>query len=196
MAFPGIPALLSRFCPLAGALLLVIAGAGCATQRTTRTGFLRPAAYHSFMISEVAFIPASNGSRTPNPDTVDALKRAYRQALEESFSASLRQVEEPGAGVLHVRAAITGFEGANVWLNVVASTVIGPITAGGASTEAEVVDSMTGARVASLATHSNGTPFLGGPFNYYKRHGHARTALRRHAKALGQRVGPVAGVVQ
>lgn len=176
--------------------LLVLVGTGCATQRTTKTGFLQPLGYHSFLVDEVTFVAGDAGAPTPNSRSLEDLKVVYRAALEKAFTARLKPVNQAGPGVLRVRAAITGYEGANVWLNLAASTVIGPVTAGGASTEAEVVDSITGARVASLATHSNGTPFLGGPFNYYKRHGHARTAVRRHAEKLGKRLEPVAGDVQ
>lgn len=85
-----------------------------------------------------------------------------------------------------MRAAITDFKGANVWLNALALPVIGPVTAGGASTEAEVVDSITGEPLVVLAIHSNGTPFLGGPQNYWAQYGHARSAVSRHAKKLHQ----------
>lgn len=167
---------------------------GCANQRTTDTGFLPRASYHSFYIKRVDFVPGPKSPKRPNEVTVNRLKSVYRKALVHSFSDRLQLADGPGPGVIEVRAAITGYEPANVWLNVVTSTLIGPVTAGGASTEAELLDSVTGTRVASLSTHSNGTPFLGGPQNYFKRYGHARSALRHHAKGLGKRLGPVTGV--
>ena len=188
-----------KFLNIMAASALAVAAtvsSGCAFQKDTSTGFIKPTSYRGFIIDPVSYTPGPRAPRRPNDATVSALKSAYQQRLQAAFAKELRPAAKPAPDVLRVRATITGYEPANVWLNILTSTVIGPVTAGGAATEAEVVDSLTGARIAALATHSNGTPFLGGPQNYFKRYGHARDAFGRHARKLVARVEPNLGGVQ
>jgi hypothetical protein len=197
------------------ALLSISLLAACAGQQTTRTGFLaddgpgsaltgatedpttlRFAAsaasftgFASVLIEPVVFRPGPAVPAERDQAVLRGLSAAYADALADAFSRrGYAVVSAPDGRTLRVRAAITGYERANVGLNVVSSLVIGPVTAGGAASEAEVLDAGTGERFAALATHSNGTPFLGGPINYYLEHGHARAALRRHATALAAEV--------
>jgi hypothetical protein len=200
---------------LAAALLAATALSACAGQQTTRTGFLadavptaalvadaadpatlgfaapaaRLAGYAAVIVEPVAFRPGPAAPAEPDPAVVRGLSDIYAGALAASFrERGYAAVEAPSGRTLRVRAAITGYERANVALNVLTTLVIAPVTAGGASSEAEVLDAETGERLAALATHSNGTPFLGGPHNYYLEHGHARAALQRHAAALAGRL--------
>lgn len=189
LQFPTSPAIFA-------VAIIAATASGCAFQKTTSTGFLPPTSYRGFIIEPVTYTPGPRAPRRPNDATVSALKSAYQERLQAAFAKELRPATEPGPDVFRVRATITGYEPANVWLNILTSTVIGPVTAGGAATEAEVVDSITGARIAALATHSNGTPFLGGPQNYFKRYGHARDAFGKHARKLVARVEPNLGGVQ
>ncbi|NKC31944.1 DUF3313 family protein [Falsiroseomonas selenitidurans] len=192
-----------RSATLAALLLL----AACAGQQTTATGFLAappPAAedgsraftavpdrlrgYRSVWVEEVAFSPGAGAPEAPDAAELAALRASYRAALREAFAARnyllLDAAPANPAESLRVRAAITGYERANVRLNLATTLLIGPVTGGGAASEAEVVDATTGERLAALSTHGNATPWLGGPLNYYRAHGHARAALARHAAAL------------
>lgn len=203
---------------VAALLSLLLLGA-CASQQTTNTGFIQAqagkpvplvtdaqdadrkifvappavlAGYHSFILDNVTF---RNGPQMPadtSNEVRDDLKQSYSEALRTAFSARLKPAQKPGPGVLRVTAAITGFERANVALNVVTSALVGPVTAGGAASEAVVLDSQTLAPVLALATHSNGTPLMGGPVGYFTQHGHARRALARHAEALAALLSPAA----
>lgn len=203
--------------PRLAALIGALALAACSAQQTTRTGFLeggalplsadaadpdalsfaappaRLAGYRTARIAPVEFRPGAAAPAQPDPAVLDDLRAAYAAALAEALQAQGYRIEPeeagpPAPGTLRIRAAITGFERANVPLNVMTSLIIAPVTAGGAASEAEVVDAITGERLAALATHSNATPFLGGPHNYYAEHGHARAALARHARALAARL--------
>jgi hypothetical protein len=194
----------------AALLLAALTLAACSAQETTRTGFLGPAdllaegdslafsaapgqlaGYRSALIEIVDFRPGPAAAAV-EPAVIEGLRTAYREALEAAFAergyAPAMPAEATQPGTLRVRAAVTGFERANVPLNVLTSLVIAPVTAGGAASEAEVLDGPTGSRLVALATHSNATPFLGGPHNYYVEHGHARAALVRHAGALAARL--------
>jgi len=144
--------------------------------------------YRQFSIEPVAFRRGPAVPERPEPAVVDALAVGYRAALAEALVARGYAPAAPGsdeAGTLRVRAAITGFERVNPALNALtALAVFVPVTAGGAASEAEILDARTGERLAALAAHDNGNPLLGGPHNYVLEHGHARAALRRQARAL------------
>jgi len=197
--------------PLLALLLLVPA---CAAQQTTATGFIAPttplvaaaedpatlayaapaerlAGYRAVIIEEIAFRPGPAAPAIQDPAVLEALRLSYRAALSEAFARRGYQlVAAPLAEgrTMRLRAAITGYERANVALNVATSLLAAPVTAGGAASESELVDALTGERLVAQATHSNGTPFLGGPQNYYREHGHARAALARHARELAARL--------
>jgi hypothetical protein len=194
---------------------------GCAAQQTTATGFLAQApqeaplaataedpetrlfvadaaalrGFRAVMIEDVAFRPGPAVPAVIDQAVVDDLRTSFRQSLSAAFAArGYRLVATPVSegGTLRLRAAVTGYERANVALNL-ATTVLGaPVTAGGAASETEVLDEATGTRLVAQATHSNGTPLLGGPHNYYREHGHARAALDRHARDLAARMPPAA----
>jgi hypothetical protein len=191
----------------------------CASQETTQTGFLdhghaaaaplQPDAkksgrlfyatnakeltrYRAFIIDEITFKPGLRIPETFKPEDLAELKASYKVSLETAFAQSFAKAAAPGEDVLRVRAAITGFERANVTVNVLTSLVVGPTSAGGASSEAEVVDSITGTRLAAVATHTNGSLMLGGPFGFFSTYGHARRALDRHAQDLVELVTPSA----
>lgn len=203
--------------PLATAIVVILLMGGCASQETTSTGFIQSqtkapinltaaqndsneytfktskesiSSYHSFMIDEVTFRPGPKMPLETTDEIRADLKQTYTDALREAFGLRLKYVQQPGPGTLRVKAAITGYERANVALNIVTSALIGPVTAGGAASEAIALDSLTNVPILALATHSNGTPLMGGPVGYFTQHGHARRALARHAEALADLLAP------
>lgn len=210
----------TRSLPAALALVAAIALSACAGQQTTRSGFLaedvpsralaadaadpgtlsytasaeRLAGFEAVIIDPVTVRPGPNTPATADAAVQRGLATAYAEALAEAFRGrGYRIVETPDGPTLRVRAAITGYERANVALNVLTTLVIAPVTAGGAASEAEVLDAATSERLVALATHSNGTPFLGGPHNYYVEYGHARAALQRHARSLAAPLSAAGG---
>jgi hypothetical protein len=132
---------MTRRLPLLALLLLVPA---CAAQQTTATGFIAPttplvaaaedpatrayvapaqrlAGYRAVMIEEIAFRPGPAAPANQDGAVLDDLRQAYRAALSEAFSARGYQlVAAPLAEgrTMRLRAAITGYERANVALNV------------------------------------------------------------------------------
>jgi hypothetical protein len=136
------------------------------------------------MLEPVAFKPA----RRLDLDraTIDALTADYQEKLRTAFGRHLPQTGATGPGILVVRAAITDVGHANPYINAVAmAAVLIPVTAGGASTEAEVVDGGSGEQLAALQVATNGgRAFLGGPVGYLSKYGRARRAFTRHADQL------------
>lgn len=181
----------------------------CANQAPTQTGFLadysslkptkdhpedpsyrRPgldgSRYASFILDAVVYRPAPGALRGLDQSTVAELTADYQEKLRTAFAARFSPAPGPGPGVLRVRAAVTNVERSNAVLNVVTMAATGiPFTAGGASTEAEVVDSETGERLVALQTFNNGgKSFLGGPVGYMSQYGHARRAFAKQAELL------------
>lgn len=199
------------------AMMIVASLAGaCANQQTTQTGYLGAApltpvgskgaraltytadravreTYKAVLVERPAFQPGPKTPREPKPEDVAALTAAYGEALKRHFGQRYAIAEQPGPGVLRVRAAVTGYALADVTANVLLTPLIGPLSNGGAATEAEVLDSVTGERIAALATHTNGSMWGGGPVKFFKARAHAERALDVHAKRLAAQVAAVDG---
>ncbi len=98
------------------------------------------------------------------------------QALHEQLSQDYRMAEQPGPGVLRLRAAITEAKGASVVMNTVtsvvpqlrlASTIVGmaagtAVLVGKVGVEGELTDSLTGARLGAFVDERQGTKALRG----------------------------------
>lgn len=188
------------------ALLCAALLSACSSQETTRTGFLNsydqmrvsqddedtlefkaPAkmAYTRFMVDEVTYAPGDKSETNVTPEQIAAIKEFYRQAAIETFSERYEYTIRPGHGVMRVRLAITGIDKAFAVLNYVTLALVGPVSNGGASSESEVIDSITGEKIAALATYTNAHPLNGGGvLGYFTETGHAKNVLADHAEQL------------
>ncbi len=194
-------------CALTAPLLL----AGCANQAVTQSGFLgdydglAPATPGAKALTYSRGIgqAGASGRRSVLIDAVelrlpaeqaDAISPAlqlqakadYRVALQSAFSAHYDVVESTSdlTDLLRVRAAITGLKPSNPTLNTLTFLLVGPVSNGGVSTEAEVLDAATGERVAAQATFTNGHLFNGGMGGFFDPLGHVRKAFDSHAQKL------------
>lgn len=193
----------TRIFPLA-ALAAGLALAGCASQQPTQTGFLgdysrltatsgNPAwrdaaaltAYNAFIVDEVVYRPAE-GAPALKPEEAARLTGEFRDRLVATLSERYRHADAAGPGVMRVRAAITNVDDVVPVLNAVTMAAIwAPVTSGGATTETEVVDSVSGARLAAAIGYNNGNRgFLGGPAGFLVPGEQARIALTLQAKEL------------
>jgi hypothetical protein len=136
------------------------------------------------MVEPVVYRPT--GARPVDEATVAQLTQAYHDRLVAAFARRWPQADAPGPGVLRVRAAVTDVRAARPFVNFVAmAAIITPVTAGGASTEAEVVDSGSGERLVALRSHTTfGDNVRGGPFRYLTTYGQARRSFTTQADAL------------
>jgi hypothetical protein len=183
--------------------------AGCASLETTHTGFLPvypPAAGGQAYRSRSLLLPGSPAATAPGrfyvepvgyqpvpgtpyllPAEIEALEAGYRDDLRRVFGRQIAEAGSQGPGIAVIRATITGVAKANPLLNGVTMAVaLVPVTAGGATSEAEVVDGTSGEPVAVLQGVANGgRDFLGGPVGYLSSLGQARRALARQARELG-----------
>lgn len=195
----------SKFASLSSALICAALLSACPSQETTRTGFLNtydhmriaeddkdalvykaPAkmAYTRFMVDEVTYAPGQKSEKDVTPEQIAEIKKSYQDAAIKTFSKRYQYTNQPDYGVMRVRLAITGIDKANSTLNYVTVALVGPVSNGGASSESEVIDAMTGEKIAALATHTNADPINGGVFEYFTKTGHAKSVLADHAEQL------------
>lgn len=189
------------------ALPLLLAVAGCASQAPTETGFLgdysllQPVAAHpdnrgwhkeavvtpywGFIVDEVVYRPAKDAPAL-DAKTVTTLTGEYRARLNEAFAVRLRPADAAAPGVVRIRAAVTNVGKVQPLLNAVTmAAVFFPVTYGGASTESEILDSVTGERIAAYEGYNNGgRSFLGGPIGFLAEYGQARRAFSIQAEEL------------
>ena len=156
---------------------------GCATKevKLTETGFLSSYAdlqadmesqgmyiyrnpdvkiaerYSKILIAPVQFQfdPTVKGHKMTDEDR-DKLADHFIEKLEEGLAKNYLIVDAPGEDVLLLRAAVTDILPNNVWLNIHWTTTMMGGGIGGASLEAEVVDSLTGKRIMSFVDAKKG----------------------------------------
>jgi hypothetical protein len=178
---------------LVAVLALSLILSACAAHKPTQSGFLNDApatvpaaAYTAALIDLVEYRPTGRTSKSPRPKDIAALTEAYQAELAGAFAARYALADKPGPGVLRVRAAVTGYTLASPgWNGASLALPIGPRN-GGISTEAEVVDSQTGARLTAQTMAFNGHVWNAKPTDMFDRDGHARTGFRKHARALAE----------
>ncbi|MDD5271708.1 MAG: DUF3313 family protein, partial [Methylovulum sp.] len=193
--------------PLKTALILlgVLALAACASQETTHTGFLshyeqlqpikdnsrdrvfkgqQMSKYVAFMVDDPVYIPGAKSDKDVSDIDLAEIKAAFRVAAIEAFSERFHYTTEPGAYVLRVKLAITGINRPVYLFKIKNLFVMAPVSNGGASSESEVVDSVTGQRLAALATYTNANPIQGGVLGYFTRYGHAKSVLAGQAEKV------------
>lgn len=190
-----------------GVLVAAALLSGCANQQVTQSGFLaqythlKPVSaddrtlqyqktatdfhrYGSVLIDDVALQLPPAQAATLDPGLLAQARADYRTALVQAFSKQYRITTAMAPGTLRVRAAITGLKPSDPALNAATILLIGPLSNGGVSTEAEVVDAASGEQLAALATFTNGNLFKGGLGGYFDKLGHVRHAFDLHAASL------------
>jgi len=193
---------------LAALLAVLVWVTGCAVQAPSPTGFLGDRAelrpdkygntgllwyeragfdwkqYKRVMLDPVIIsLHPQAQNRGLAPDELKKLADEFRDIVVAELGADYPVTSESGADVLRIRAAITDVVPANPALNALTTAVaFVPMDMGGASLEAEFLDSRTGERLAAMAETKRGTPIdLKGGFTEL---GHARSAMKQWARDL------------
>jgi len=150
--------------------------------------------YDRFLVDPVLvyFHPESRGGSI-DPEEMQELARFLRDAVVAELEAGgYTLVDEPGPGVLHVRAALTDVVPVNAAANVgtkLAGAVVGVglltprVDLGKASIEAEMVDGESGERVAAYVASSRGARYSS-PIQGAKKWGDVKAAFDDWAELL------------
>jgi len=166
------------------ALVLLVLG-GCGTPMPAHSGFLgdyphmRPSPrisgawgwwhprkrisdYLKIMIDPVTvFLHPQAQSRGVNPDELKELADYFRDQMASRILSSGKYeiVHAAGPGVLRIRAAITDVQPSKVLLNVTPVVGATGVGVGGASMEAECLDTESGERILAVIATRKGDPF-------------------------------------
>jgi len=113
--------------------------------------------YTKFMIDPVVvhFAPKAEGVAI-NPADLKALTDYFHAAATKKLSADFQVVNQAGPGVLRLRAAITDISKTIPLLNIHPGTKLSGAGLGGASMEAEALDSISNKRVVAVVETMEG----------------------------------------
>lgn len=137
-------------------------------------------AYDRILIDPIVVVP-HDGAR------IESVSMEKVREIVDGCVAELAErvpvVDEEGPGVLRIRIAFTDIEPVNAPLNVATGALLGlRFDRGGASIEAEFLDSESGERVAAMAGTKSGS--VVGVIRGSNRYGDARAACRKWAREL------------
>lgn len=107
--------------------------------------------YTAFIIEPVRVYHYTQSSPNDLPDSMkDELAIYMRGTIVEAIADGYDIVSQPGPGVARVRVALTDIKKSSVGLNILPTTRMTGLGLGGASVEAEIVDSVNGHQIAAL----------------------------------------------
>jgi len=118
--------------------------------------------YLKIMIDPVTvFLHPQAQSRGVNPDELKELADYFRYQMVSRILSSGKYeiVHAAGPGVLRIRAAITDVQPSKVLLNVTPVVGATGVGVGGASMEAECLDTESGERILAVIATRKGDPF-------------------------------------
>ena len=169
--------------PVACAIAVMFALGACATDDTMKPSFsgflgdysqLKPdpefddalrwanpnmslAGYSSFIVDPVIVQFAHSDEGTAlSPDELKELTDHFRSEAITALSEKYKVVNEPGSGVLRIRVAITSIETTTPILNIHPAMKLTGLGLGGASMEAEAIDSVSGERIVAIVDSQQG----------------------------------------
>ena len=132
--------------------------------------------YKKFVIDPVVvhFAPSAKGTAIA-PAKLKELSDYFRNQLVKGLSKRYRVVRSSGPGVLRIRIAITDIKKTTRVANIHPGMKMSGIGLGGAAMEAEVVDSVSGERVAAIVDSQSGGRL--GITAGLKKYGHAQQVM-------------------
>jgi len=114
--------------------------------------------YSKFIIDPVVmhFHSGAKGGDISSKELAELRQHMYT-AVHNTVLDHYSVVRQPGAGVAKIRVAVTDLEKSSPAMNVVPATKLAGTGLGGASMEAEIVDSVTGEQIAAVVQSQKGT---------------------------------------
>ena len=143
--------------------------------------------YKSFIIEpiQVYFHSQSEASKKLKKEQIQQLTQYMHDAIVKALGDKYPIETVPGPGVLRVRAAITDLKKTEPALNVLPVTKLAGAGLGGASLEAELLDSQTGEQIAAVIESQVGSRLsLAG----YSEWGDAKEIMNGWAKNFRERL--------
>ena len=118
--------------------------------------------YSKFIIEPVHVVLTPKEEEDIGHDKLKELAEYFRTQIILELGERYSIVKKPGPGVARVRIAITDVQAAKRILNIHPGTMISGVGLGGACMEGEVVDSVSGERIAAVIDCQKGRRGLAG----------------------------------
>ena len=187
--------------------ILLATVCGCASQEKEQTGFLSDYSqlqkesssslryvdedavkrYDAFIVEPVQ-VRFYKGSKAPGKLTdqqiADLTNYTYSKIVEVVQDAGKKVVQRSGPGVARVRVALTDIEKSSAVSIIPQASLLG-VGIGGASMEAEVVDSMTGRQIRAIVQSGTGSRI---PFSNLSNRAAAKKAIDGWASRFQRRL--------
>ena len=148
--------------------------------------------YKTFMVDPVLVHFAPNASGTGiDPEDLKELADYWRNGIVKGLSQRYRVVSAPGPGVMRLRAAITSISKTVPLANIHPAMKLSGIGLGGASMEAEGLDSQSGERIFAIVDSQTGNriAMVAGLTTY----GHAKQVMDAWVERLVTRLDEAHG---
>ncbi len=192
--------------------ILLITSCGCAAKKVETTGFLsdysklevksdismrylnleKAKNYKSFIIEPVQahFHTRSESDKKIGKETLLELTQYMYDAIVKALGDEYRIETIPAPGVARIRIAITDLKKSKPALNVLPQTKLAGLGLGGASLEAEILDSRTNEQIAALVESQTGSRLsLAGMSEW----GDAKEIMNGWAKKFRERLDEING---
>ncbi len=118
----------------------------------------RLAQYKQFIVEPVVIhLHGMKQGARPDPETRRELANHMNNAIIKAIQGKYMVVSQPGPGVARVRVAITDLEKSNPVLNAIPQAKLTGAGLGGASMEAELLDSQTGEQIGAVVETQKGS---------------------------------------
>lgn len=127
-----------------------------------------------FLLDPVVFLPGAGKADGVSSQEIAQMKAALTAAIIKSFKRRFEPAADPGPQVLRVRFAITDVKKSKPALNAVMAIILVPLSSGGATTEAEVLNSVTGERLIAIVGSTEGSLLKGEFEGFFSELGHAK----------------------
>jgi hypothetical protein len=147
--------------------------------------------YTTFMIDPVVihFHAGVKGTRASSQDKAH-LKQYMYAAVRDTISDRYAIVAKPGPGVARIRIAITDIKESQVLQNIMPMLKVAGTGLGGASMEAELVDSKTGQQIAAVVETQTGNRLS---FDGLSKWGDAEAVMKGWAQRFRKRLDEAHG---
>ncbi len=153
----------------------------------TRMSYLSPDVreYNAIVIEPVQYRFNSDKkviTRKQETEIAKYFRTAFQRVLREK---DFRIVDDNGEGVARLRAAITGIQKSRWYLNLHPVSKLAGFGVGGASMEAELIDSLTGDQLGGVMAAAMGSQF---EFDHFKPLDDVEDVIDAWARWLGSRI--------
>ncbi|UCD32728.1 MAG: DUF3313 domain-containing protein [Desulfobacterales bacterium] len=194
---------------------LSLALVGCAGPQAAKTGFLKDysklqphpeiegrhryinpnidaSKYNKFIVDPVAINLSKEGKEKDiDPEDMEKLARYFRKQIAVELKKDYQIVNKTGPDVMRIRTSISEIDKTNPLLNIHPGTKLTGVGLGGAGAEMELVDSVTGERIAAAIDNQKGSRLdITGGLTWY---GNAESVMDNWAEDLKKWVDAVHG---